>query len=222
MKKVIFLILFTSTTVFAQTVTKNPGDFTTVKVFDRITAELFSSKETKVEITGTRASEVEVVNNNGDLKIRMPFPKLLKGEAIQVRVYYKKLEGVEASEGAIVSSAQPISAIHFNVNVKEGASVDLALETQKTTTKAASGGIVRLAGISQNQEVVLTGGAMFKAKDFETKQTTITLNAGGEATIFATDYVNAKVRAGGDISIYGSPKQLDQKTVIAGSIKEIK
>jgi hypothetical protein len=221
MKKIILLFILTTSPLFAQTVTKNPGDFTTVKVFDRISAQLIPSNESKVEIKGSRASEVEVVNSNGDLKIRMPFPKLLKGEEIEVTVYYKRLEGVEASEGSYVNSEKPIKAVGFTVNVKEGAEIKIVLDVQKANIKAASGGILKITGSTQNQDIVMTSGAVLKAKDFQSQQTTITLNAGGEADIFATDYVNAKVRAGGDIYIYGSPKQIDQKTVVGGSIKEM-
>jgi len=222
MKKIIILFILITSPLFAQTETKNPGDFTTVKIFDRISAQLIPSNENKVEIKGNRASEVEVVNSNGDLKIRMPFPKLLKGEEIEVTVYYKRLEGVEASEGSYVNSEKPIKAVGFTLNVKEGAEIKIALDVQKANIKAASGGILKITGSTQNQDVVMTSGAILKAKDFQSQQTTITLNAGGEADIFATDYVNAKVRAGGDIYIYGSPKQIDQKTVLGGSIKEMK
>ena len=222
MKKIIILFILITSPLFAQTETKNPGDFTTVKIFDRISAQLIPSNENKVEIKGNRASEVEVVNSNGDLKIRMPFPKLLKGEEIEVTVYYKRLEGVEASEGSYVNSEKPIKAVGFTLNVKEGAEIKIALDVQKANIKVASGGILKLIGSTQNQDIVMTSGAVLKAKDFQSQQTTITLNAGGEADIFATDYVNAKVRAGGDIYIYGSPKQIDQKTVLGGSIKEMK
>ncbi|WP_291114765.1 head GIN domain-containing protein [Flavobacterium sp. UBA6135] len=223
MKKLVYIsVLILSQTLFAQTETKNPGDFTTVKIFDRISAQLIPSNENKVEIKGNRASEVEVVNSNGDLKIRMPFPKLLKGEEIEVTVYYKKLEGVEASEGSYVNSEKPIKAINFNLNAKEGAEIRIALDVKKATVRATSGGKIRISGTTVNQEVVMSSGAELQAKNFESEQTTISLNAGGSADIFATEFVEAKVRAGGDIYIYGSPKQINQKTVLGGSIKEMK
>jgi hypothetical protein len=48
------------------------------------------------------------------------------------------------------------------------------------------------------------------------------VNAGGDASIHATDYVDAKVRAGGSILIYGKPKEINQKSVLGGIIKEAK
>jgi hypothetical protein len=221
MKKIIILFILVTSPLLAQNITKNPGDFTTVKIFDRISAQLIPSNENKVEIKGSRAAEVEVVNNNGDLKIRMPFPKLLKGEEIEVTVYYKKLEGIEASEGSYVNAEKLIKAINFSLNVKEGAEIRIALEVKKATIKATSGGKLRITGTTDNQDIILSSGAELEARNFISEQTTISLNAGGNAAIFASEFVDAKVRAGGDIYIYGSPKQINQKTVLGGSIKEM-
>jgi hypothetical protein len=60
MKNCLFILLvFINTTLFSQTITKNPGEFTSVKVFDQISVQLIPGTESKVEIKGTRASEVE-------------------------------------------------------------------------------------------------------------------------------------------------------------------
>jgi hypothetical protein len=67
--------------------TKDLGEFSTIKIYDRLTVSLISSSENKIVITGNR-KEVEVVNNNGEL-IRMPFPKLLSGEDISIKLYFK-------------------------------------------------------------------------------------------------------------------------------------
>ncbi len=65
--------------------------------------KLIASNENKAVISGTRESEVEFVNKNGELKIRMPFPKLLSGDAISIKLYFKNIDGVEANEGSFVS-----------------------------------------------------------------------------------------------------------------------
>lgn len=223
MKRIFVCILFLlSIGLSAQTVTKNPGNFTSLKVFDRISVQLIPGDEPRVEIKGDRAGEVEIVNNNGELKLRMPLKKLLKGENIEAVVYYQKLESVEASEGSFVRSDTSIKSVGFNLGAKEGAEINIVLNVQRVKIKLSSGGIIEVSGKTDNQDIVLTSGAELDAGKFESKQTTITVNAGGEAHIFATDFVDAKVRAGGDIYIHGNPKQIDQKTVLGGSIKQVK
>jgi len=222
MKKVIFVFILATSSLFAQKVIKNPGEFTSVKVFDQISVQLIPSDESKVEISGNRAEEVEVINKNGELKIRMPFGKLLQGETIEATVYYQKLQTVEASEGSYINSETPIKSITFLVSAKEGAEIKIVLHVQKANIKLNSGGKIRLTGTTENQDIAITSGGELNAKEFSSKQTKVSVSAGGEAEVYATDLVDAKVNAGGDIYIYGSPKQINQKTVLGGNIKEMK
>src|SRR3954465_1589002 len=90
---------------FAQ-VTKDLGDFDSVKVFDKLSVKLVQSSENKIVIKGAREAEVEVVNKKGLLKLRMPFPKLLSGDDLDITVYYKHIELIDVNEGAIVSSKE--------------------------------------------------------------------------------------------------------------------
>ena len=75
MKKLLFCLIATS--AFAQ-VTKNVGDFNRISVFDQINVELIQGTEQKVVVNGKRSQDVEVVNSNGELKIRMTLEKLMK------------------------------------------------------------------------------------------------------------------------------------------------
>jgi len=221
MKNVFFGLLFLmAQTSFAQDkITKSLGEFDQVKVFDQISLRLIAAGENKMEISGSRKSDVEIVNKNGELKVRMKLGKLLQGEDIEVALYYTgEIHTVEASEGSYVSSDQPFKAIAFSVNAKEGSEIKLAVDTKKITVRANSGGIVRVSGKATNQDIVISSGGIVRAKDLQTSQTTVAVNAGGEADITASELVEAKTRAGGNITVYGNPKQVNKKNVIGGSI----
>jgi len=225
MKKILLVaFLMLSQINFAQEkLTKNLGDFDAVRVFDRISVQLVPANENKIEITGDRRDDVEIVNKNGDLKIRMKLKKLLKGEDITAILYFKnEIETIEASEGSYVSSEATFKAIDFSINAKEGAEIKINLDAQKLAVKATSGGIVKLKGSANNQDIVINSGGIVDAKDLETSQTTVAINAGGEADVKASELVDAKTRAGGDITIYGSPKKINKKTFAGGNITESK
>ena len=222
MKKIIFVaFLMLSQLNFAQEkITKNLGDFDQVKVFDRISLQLVPSNENKIEITGDRREDVEIVNKNGELKVRMKLKKLLKEDITAILYYKNEIETIEASEGSYVSSEKTFKAIDFHVNAKEGAEIKISLEAQKLDVKATSGGIVKLKGNANSQDIVINSGGIVDAKDLETSQTTVAVNAGGEADVRASELVDAKTRAGGDITIYGSPKKINKKTFAGGNITE--
>jgi PIN domain nuclease of toxin-antitoxin system len=84
MKKILFSLLLISSLTFAQT-EKKVGDFHKVTAFDQITVELISSDENKVVLSGINSDEVEVINKNGELKLRMPLTNLLKGNQVNAK-----------------------------------------------------------------------------------------------------------------------------------------
>jgi hypothetical protein len=220
MKKVMLILLACVVqTTFAQ-VTRDLGEFSAIKIYDRLTVSLILSSENKIIITGNREGEVEVVNNNGELKLRMPFPKLLSGEDISVKLYFKNIESIAVSEGSQVSSEAKFKQTIMDLNAREGAEIKIDLDVEKVNVKAVTGGIVELSGQASNQDVTLMTGGILKSKELETSQTTISVSAGGNAEVYATTLVDAKVRAGGSIYIYGSPKQINRETLFGGTITE--
>lgn len=220
MKKIVLVaFLMLSQMNFAQDKSVKLGDFDQVKVFDRISVLLVEGNENKIEINGKRKDDVEIVNKNGDLKVRMKFGKLLKGDDISATIYFtKQINSVEASEGSYVSSEATFKAIDFLASAKEGAEVKLNLDVKKLKVKAYSGGILNLKGKATNQDIIVNSGGIVKAKDLATSQTSVAVNAGGEADVNASDLVDAKTRAGGNITVYGNPAQVNKKNVIGGNI----
>ncbi|KIO50723.1 head GIN domain-containing protein [Flavobacterium hibernum] len=203
-------------------VTKELGDFDTVKVYDKLSVKLVQSSENKVVIKGAREAEVEAVNKNGILKLRMPFPKLLSGNDLDITLYYKHLELIDVNEGANVSSKEAIKATSFKVSAQEGATINVDLDVDKLKVSSVSGGSITLTGKADNQVASLGAGGYLLASKLNTSQTTVSVSAGGKADVNASTLVDAKVSAGGSIYIYGKPKQINQKTVFGGKIEEVK
>ena len=222
MKKIIlFIFLLVSNILLAQ-ISKSLGDFSKVTAFDKISVKLVLSNENRIEIKGDLASEVQIITKNKELKIRMPLEHLMKGDDVNVILYFKKLEAIEANEGSSIFCDSNLKALDFNLIAKEGADIKVAIDAQRITLKSSNGAVITLSGKAQNLEAIVSSGGILEAQKLETNQTVISVNAGGNADVFATDLVDAKVRAGGNITIYGNPKQVNQKTVIAGNIKIIK
>ena len=203
-------------------ITKNLGDFDSVKVFDKLHVKLVPSSENKIVIKGARESEVEVVNKQGLLKLRMPFPKLLSGDDLDITLYYNNIELIDVNEGAMVSSNEAIKATAFKVSAQEGGKINVDLDVDKLKVSSVSGGEITLTGKATNQDASLGAGGFLLASKLATSQTTVSVSAGGKADVNASTLVEAKVSAGGSIYIYGKPKQINQKTVFGGKIEEVK
>jgi hypothetical protein len=221
MKKIIYSLLLISSIGYSQT-EKEVGDFNKVTTFDQIDVRLIPGEVNKVVLTGSGSDEVELVNKNGELKIRMPFSKLLDGDNISATVYFKKINAVEANEGSLISSEKEITSTSFDIKAKEGSQINLKLKVEKLIVRVANGSKIEIEGIATNQEVLVNSGGEYEGEKLHSEQTDVTVNAGGNANVFTTGLVTAKVRAGGTITIYGKPKQINKKIVVGGSIEEAK
>lgn len=221
MKKVLLMMILAGSQFINAQTAKNLGDFKEVKVFDRIAVNLVESSENKIEIEGTRHSEVEVVNNNGELKIRMPFGKLLQGENITATLYYKKIHVLTAAEGSSITSSGVIEQTALEINSKQGSQVRLKVNVSKAELSSSTGGEIYVSGEAKNVDASISTGGIIEANKLIALQADVSVKAGGEASIYASDYIKADVTAGGEILIYGSPKNQKKKTKIGGTIKEV-
>jgi hypothetical protein len=200
---------------------KGVGDFSEVKVFDLIEVNLIKSDINKVEITGDDIEDVEVINKDGKLKIRMKLDKSFNGDRTFVAVYYTKLKVIDGNEGAFISSNELIVQNSIELRAQEGAHLKIGLDVDKVDIRAVTGGIIETRGKAISQEISLNTGGIYQGKTFETKNTSVSIKAAGEAEVYASKEVNAKVLAGGDVYIYGNPEHIQEKTTLGGRVKRM-
>ncbi|MCG2792582.1 MAG: DUF2807 domain-containing protein [Weeksellaceae bacterium] len=201
---------------FAQT--KEITAFTDLKVFDKIPVQLVSSDTYKAEVSGKMADDVEFVNTGNELKVRMKPTKLLQGDDVKILLYYKDINDIQASQGAKIWSTDVVKSSKLDLSSNEGSKIDLNVSTAVVDGKVNTGAVLKLAGNSDSQSIVVNTGGKFDGKSLLTKITTVTTNAGGEAYVNATESVTATTRAGGAIHIYGKPKTKNDKKIAGGKI----
>lgn len=217
-----FLLVTIAVTINAQNpLDKNVGDFNEVKVYDLIEVNLVKSDEESVVITGEDVDDVQVINKNGILKIRMKFERSFDGTKTFVTVNYKDIDVIDGNEGAFISSNELIEQDKITLKSQEGARLKIGLDVNTLEVRAVTGGVVETLGMANTQNISITTGGMYEGKAFETKNTNVTIKAAGEADVYASNAVDAKVRAGGDIYIYGNPETVKENRVFGGRIKRM-
>lgn len=223
MKKLVpFVFLFFGLhTLDAQNekLTKDLQKFTEVKAFDGLSVTLIKSDVNKVVISGANYDKVAAVNTEGILRLRMEITKMFSGYKTFVDVYHTEtLLIIDVNEDAKITSKQTITQNVLELKAQEGGQIFLNAQVEQLLIKTVTGGMVTAKGSSDNQDVLINTGGVYKGKDFKTKFTTVNVNAGSTAEIFATDYVKASVKAGGTVNVYGNPAKMEEKTVFGGKI----
>ena len=221
MKRIILVVFVLLTQLNYSQTTINLGDFDKIKVFDQLNVTLIPSTENKIEVTGTNQANVEIVNRNSLLKIRISLNKILEdNKDLKVNLYFKNIQSIDANEGSMVSCKTVFKQTTMELSVQEGAIIEAELDVDNATAKLNSGGIINLFGKAVTQKTTITSGGILNAKNLETSQTNVSITAGGSADVNASTFVEAKVNAGGTITIFGKPKQIKQQAFAGGTIIE--
>lgn len=221
-KGLTLLIAFISTIAIGQNdIEKTIGEFSEVKTFDLINVTMVKSTENKVVITGKNKNDVEVINKNGKLKIRMGIEEVYDGNETDVTLYFTDVETVDANEGSKITIEKPIKQFEINLRAQEGANITAEVYSTYAKVRAVTGAVINLKGKSKKQDVTIFTGGVYNAEEFNTELTEVSINAGGEARVDASEKVGIKIRAGGDVYVYGNPKEIDEKRVLGGRVKRM-
>ncbi|MCM4169426.1 DUF2807 domain-containing protein [Arenibacter sp. H213] len=216
---VLGVMLVSFTMVSQRIVEKAVGDFNEIKVYDLIAVNLIKSDENKVLIKGDNADDLQLINKNGTLKIKMVLNKIFHGENTFVEVYFKEIDLIDGNEGARITVNETLVQQSITLKTQEGAKIKVGLNVGQVDSRSVTGGIVEASGKTKNLKVVLNTGGIFEGKPLLSDKASVKITAAGEATIYATDKVDVNVKAGGDVVVYGNPKEVNKNTFAGGRVK---
>ena len=218
----IIMSLFLSANAVAQeNIEKNLGDFDNIKVYDLINVELIKSDENKAIISGDNKSDVEIINKNGTLKIKMRLGQNFDGNKTVVALHYKKIDVIDVNEGSYVYSDDTFKQYNMELRAQEGAIIKLILDVTDVKIKVVTGGEIRVSGNAIREDISIYTGGIFHGKDLNSDAAYVDIKAAGEAHINASQLADIKIKAGGDVFIYGNPKQVNESKVFGGRIKRM-
>ncbi len=194
------------------------GDFHEIKVFDLIEVNLIPSDENRILIKGDNVDDINFVNREGVLKLRMELEKKFTGEDTFIEVYYTDIRVIDANEGARIVTNDMLEQDRIELRAQEGARIEIGMKVRDAEIRAVTGGIVRASGLATNQVITINTGGIFEGRDLRTDYSRIRVSAGGEAELYASQEVDIRIRAGGDVYVYGDPQRVHKDQAFGGRI----
>jgi hypothetical protein len=227
MKRIIYIcaLVFNFNALAQSVITKNLGDFATLKVYNGIEVELIKSNEHKLVITGEKSEIVKIKNVNNTLKLALPFSLKPENNAadgqVLIKLYYNKdIAIIDANEGSTITGKDIIQD-KLEVNTQERAFINLVIKVKYLEVRASSGGIIKLSGDTKNQNVDVDLYGIYNGFNLKSEVSSIVkAGTGAKAEILAGEILNAKVSFGGSIFYKGNPEVLKDKKVIGGIIQK--
>ena len=221
MKKYVVFILFAGflSVTAAQDRVQNLGDVSEIKIFNGLSIKIERSDEAKVEITGKKADDVVIKNVDGTLKLSLKLPEIFNSDDVSITVFYKDdLKIIDANEGSVIISKEPIDQEKLTLKVQEGAYIKTPLKTKYLDIKAVSGGSIEVTGSTENQNVDVNTGGVYEAYDLQSTYADVNAASGGRAEVTVSNLLDAKVNFGGSIYYKGNPEKVTTKKVLGGNI----
>ena len=219
MKHLQIVLFIVCTQLFSQTATtKTLGEFSELKVYDLINTELIKASENKIVVSGTNSENISIAQKNGILKIRMKLKHKFNGAETQVKIYYTGIDVIDANEGSFIFSKDIIKQYEILLKAQEGSKILVNTDTKRLIVKSITGSTITTKGTSENQDITIRTGGVYRGANNTVENTDLNIKAGGEAAVRTLNVLDINIFAGGDVFIYGTPKQLKQKKIFGGRI----
>ena len=217
MKKLYLILLVVCAQTFSQTeISKTLGEFSEIKVYDLINIDLIKSTENKIVISGKNSENLNIIQKNNTLKLKMQLKKKFNGKETQVKLYYTTLNIIDANQGAVVFSKGSIKQYELVLKAQEGAQIKVDVDTKLLVVKSVTGAKVSATGRSNRQDVNIRTGGVYEGANITVDNTDLDIKFGGEADVNTKNVLDFAIFSGGDVNIFGTPKQLKQRKIFGG------
>lgn len=222
-----FIVISSSTQLFAQEVERSLADFSAVSVDYGIQAELLKGTSNKVVLTvsGTKEDKVTSEIVDGQLFLTFKNTNKLEGVSVSAKIYTTGvIEGVAASNEATLSVKDAPAASSLKIVVTTSGKLDMTAKTQSAVVSIGRSAKVKLAieanelnaTVSGNGRLDITGKAeslkvnanssgVYKGFGLQCKSLTAQAHGNGRAEVSVSESLLANVVSGGKVLYKGDP-----------------
>ena len=148
----------------------------------------------------------------------MDFNKVFNGDKTFIKLFYTKINTIDANEGAKVFSDSTFKQYELELKTQEGAEISVNADTNILSIKSVTGGVIKASGGTKSQNIYISTGGVYDAGTLTAMNSKIKIKAGGEADIKTTEFLEVNIVAGGDLIVRGKPKKTKQTSMIGGTI----
>lgn len=203
--------------------------FQYLDVSGSISVELIPSDEHRIEIEMLRGDVENLISEVRSKTLKLKFKT--KGfnwnssnkNKANVKVYYERLNGIDASAGSNVKSNSDVVSDNMEIDVSSGASVKVSFEVEELDVDISSGGSVKVSGEATRQHVDISSGASYIGSDLRSQRCSVDASSGASAKVWVEDDLEADASSGASIRYKGEPKNrnIDAGKYSGGSIREM-
>jgi len=221
-------LLLVTTSLFAQTETRNINSFDGLDVAGHYDVILTQGKEGNLTLKGDKddLKQIETYVKNDILIIKQKKTSWLgswgnNSGKITINVPVESIDKVVLSGSGSINARHQLTSRNFDVMLSGSGKINLNLVTDNFEGTLTGSGNIKLQGKATNAAYQLTGSGDFEAKFFETTNGLAKITGSGDIEMNASSKINAQITGSGDIICHGNPDIQKTNTTGSGDVKII-
>jgi hypothetical protein len=209
MKKliIVFVSLFCLNTISAQTITRELGDFSKLRVTGALEVVLIQGALNKAEIEGVKPEDIDKVKTevvNGQLTI-FTKGKFKMSNNFLVKLTFQHLNEIELSGASDISTSHVVR--EKDLLIKGGGAIesDLNIEVTNLTIDLSGASDIKLRGLAENFNISSSGASDVKAASFIANNIVIDISGASDIKVNAVESIRGEAKGASSVSVTGSP-----------------
>ncbi|MBW6497721.1 MAG: DUF2807 domain-containing protein [Bacteroidales bacterium] len=195
------------------------SDFNAIEASGPVKVELVQGDEIGLTIEADDNLIELIVTEVNDkvLTIRMR-ERVVKYQALDIKVAFVTLEALRVSAGASVFSLNTIVGLALKHIVSSGATSELNLDLEELTLEVSSGARAKLSGKVRELFIESSSGSEVMASELQAENASIKTSSGSVNHVFVNNEMSIDASSGAVVSYGGSPTIKGMKTSSGGSV----
>ncbi len=137
-----------------------------------------------------------------------------------IDIYYSELEELKVNGSSDITFKETLITKAFELKINGSGDVILPIETKNLEIKINGSGDVNLSGTSQDTEIGINGSGDINAQELQSQTAEVKINGSGNVRLGVEKALEAKITGSGDVIYYGSPQDLEVKSVGSGNVEK--
>lgn len=195
------------------------ADFTSIKASNglEIILEQGSNTLVKVEADANLQEHIKTEITDGELKIYSDV-NIRNAKSKKVFVRLAKLNSLETSSGASVSSVNVLENTSMDFSSSSGSEIDVKVNAATVSCKSSSGSEIRISGKADKLETESSSGSSIEAQDLIVKNAIADSSSGSSIDLNVSETLTAEASSGSSVTYEKEPKTLNKKVSSGGSV----
>lgn len=175
--------------------------------------------EIKVEADANLHDHIKTEVSDGELRV-FTDANLRDAKAKKVYVQLPKLNSLESSSGASVSSKTIFESNALDISSSSGSEIDIKVNASAVSCQSSSGSELRISGKADRLETKSSSGSSIDASNLKVANAFADSSSGSSINVNATETLTAEASSGSSVTYESEPKTLNRKMSSGGSISK--